>query len=269
MAIWEVDLRVDGAVTVAHAITFSQQKGFRPDDAFYSEIEIRRASFGLEATITARAENEELAAKAALFFFGRMLDALILEVDVSLRLTLSNLDSRIRDDINSRRRIEQLTFETAFNEALQLSRENPVFLRSLGWYRKGLSTSDPFDQFLAYWNSIAIVASKYFATCPDVDLERAKKGIINQIWPCFLAVWGSNNKWPLIPGNEKWIDDGNELRNLVAHGGASIDVKYVGELSGQLPLLRQVAHRFLTDWRKSTHFKPERKSEPDEQPYLV
>jgi hypothetical protein len=268
-SIWEVDLRIDGPVTVAKKVPLSEQKGFREDDPFFSEIKIDRSPFGLDATITARAENDDLAGKAALFFFGRMLDALTLDVDEPMNVILADMRASGREISRRRRRIEADSFVKAFQEALLFSREHPTFLRSLGWYRKGLNTADPFDQFIAFWNAIAVVASKYFAGVKGVDLKRARKGIVNQVWACLLAVWGPNEGWPLVGGNKRWVDEMNRVRNLVVHGVASVDVTQLAEVARYIPVLRQVSHAFLHDWRLSPHFQREHVADPDHQPYAV
>jgi len=51
-----------------------QQKGFRPENPFYGEIQITSIPSGLRATVTARALNEQFAFEAVVFFLGRMLD---------------------------------------------------------------------------------------------------------------------------------------------------------------------------------------------------
>ena len=55
MPIWEVVLYVDGPVTVRRRVITTQQKGFRVDDPFYSDIEITGLPSGLKGTVTARA----------------------------------------------------------------------------------------------------------------------------------------------------------------------------------------------------------------------
>src|SRR5690242_18143101 len=47
--IWEVVLYVDGPVTVHQRVLTTQQKGFRVDDPFYSDIEIMGLPSGLKA----------------------------------------------------------------------------------------------------------------------------------------------------------------------------------------------------------------------------
>ena len=60
IAIWEVTLYVDGPVTVRRRVLTTQQKGFRVDDPFYSDIEIQSVPSGLRATLTARAPDQSI-----------------------------------------------------------------------------------------------------------------------------------------------------------------------------------------------------------------
>jgi hypothetical protein len=98
-----------------------------------------------------------------------------------LSLTERNVAREIRTREATRRRIEYFEVEKAFHEAHRHAVNNPPFLRGLGWYRKGLYTEDPFDKYLAFWNAIEIVASKYYRYIPGIDIDRAKKGAKNQI----------------------------------------------------------------------------------------
>jgi hypothetical protein len=247
---WEVPLYVDGPVTVNRRINMTRQKGFRQDDPFWSEIEIMPTSSGIRAKVTARAPNRKLAFDAAVFFYGRMLDVLSLEIDESMYLRLAerqdSSNGRSREDI--RRRIEVREIENAFEEVRHLAINSPSFLRGLGWYRKGNYTEDPFDKFLAFWNAIEIVASKYFRYIPTIDLSRAK-GSKGQIWECFKALWGPCENWPIIASDTQWIDESNATRVEIAHGTASVDISKVGEVSAGISRIRQVAHRFLRDSR--------------------
>lgn len=55
---------------------------------------------------------------------------------------------------------------------------------------------------------------------------------------------------PIIGGDRNWIDQHYEIRNDVAHGIESVNVEKVGLVADKTVALRQVAHRFLGDWRK-------------------
>jgi hypothetical protein len=209
---WEVDLYVEGPVALRHRFRTRQQKGFRPGNPFYSDIEISGIpSGGLRATVPARAPNKHLAREAAVFFFGRMLDALSFRMNCPLYLSLVESErlrnAHIREP--ERRIIEPREIEAAFREADELAGVEAPFLRGLGWYRKGLYTEDPFDRFLAFWIAIELVAAAYYQAefVPSIDQERAKNGSKNQIWACFKAVWGPCQQWPNIAGEDKWIDE--------------------------------------------------------------
>lgn len=251
-AIWEVTLFVDGPVTLRGRYSTSQQKGFRPDDPFYSDITINSIPSGLRAEVTARAPDERLAYEAAVFFFGRMLDVLAVRIDQPLYLSLAErrVDTNPRGRHDVRRRLQVDEIEHAFHEAHLLATSSPPFLRSLGWYRKGLYTEDPFDQFLAFWNSIEVVASKYYKYVPSIDHERAKGRSKSQVWECFKALWGACEEWPLIGGDSNWIDDNYEIRKDVAHGAKSVDITKVAAVASRTPTIRRVAHGFLTGWRE-------------------
>jgi hypothetical protein len=259
---WEVDLYVEGPVTLRSSISTRPRKGFRAENPFYSDVEIMAIPSGLKATVTARAPVERLALEAAVFFFGRMLDVLAFTLDRPLYLSLTERgrtrERHVQQDV--RRIIEPREVEDAFKEAdlLATSRPsvqggattNPSFLRSLGWYRKGLYTDDPFDKFLAFWNAIEIVAARYYRHISSIDQERARKGCKNQIWECFQALWGPCEQWPTIPGYDRWIDESYDVRKDVAHGAGSVDVDKVASVASRLDVIREVAHRFLQDWRQ-------------------
>lgn len=249
---WEVDLFVDGPVTLSRRHRTTQQKGFRPENPFYSDVEVTGIpSGGLRATVTARALSERLAFDAAVVFFGRMLDALAFEVDLPLFLSLTEQgprNSRVRH--HSRRIIGSRQIDNAFRVADDLGMTEPAFLRSLGWYRKGLYTEDPLDKFLAFWNSIEIVAAGYYKTVEAIDQERAEQGSKNQIWGCFIALWGTCERWPNIPGDDRWIDENYEIRTKIAHGISPVGIEIVTLVVNRLDVIQRVAHRFLRDWRE-------------------
>jgi hypothetical protein len=146
---------------------------------------------------------------------------------------------------NVKRIIEKIEWLKGFKEARLLNKFEPTFLRALGWYRKGLHTEDPYDKFLAYWNAIEITASKYHPRT-----ERTKNGTKNQIWECFNTLWGDLSDWPIISGNQNWIDANNDIRRKIAHGVAPITVDSIEEIIEKLEKLEQVSYRFLSGWRE-------------------
>lgn len=242
---WEVDLFIDSPITVKNFIRLNEPKSFQLQDVFYSDIALRSAGFGIEATVTAFATIGYLARKAAVFFFGQMLDALAIEINLPMQLNLHERRFNRRNETHPERRIvEEEEWRSAFREARLLALSQPTFLRALGWYRKGLSTEDTFDRFLAFWNSIEIVAGKYHP-----DTERAKNGSKSQMWECFKVLWGECDQWPVITGDESWIDKNYDIRKNIAHGIASIDVRSVEEVIEKLDAIEQVSRKFLIEWR--------------------
>jgi hypothetical protein len=167
-----------------------------------------------------------------------------------MRLSLTERTRNPRQRHDVRRVIETDEVEHAFGEAYSLARHSPSFLRSLGWYRKGLTTEDPLDRFLAFWNAIEIVASKYFHYVLSIDQERAKKGSKNQVWACFEALWGPCGDWPVITGQDNWIDESYAVRLDVAHGMTFINIHKVGEVAERLPMIEDICYQFLNGWRE-------------------
>lgn len=241
---WEVALSVVGPIKTRETHKLKPFKAFRYDDPFYSDIEIRTSKTGVNASVTVFASTNDLAHKAALIFFGQMLDTLALEIKQPLFLSLTQTSPDLLKQFKIRRVVERDEWITAFKESRTLNEYEPTFLRSLGWYRKGLYTEDPFDKFLAFWNSIEITASKY-----HTQDERTKKGSKNQIRQCFETLWGSCKDWPIIGENEEWIDSNYVLRKDIAHGLKSITVSSVETILAKLKELEEVAHIFLKDWK--------------------
>lgn len=243
---WEVALSVVGPIKIRGTHQLQIFKAFRHNDPFYSDIEIRISDTGVNASVTVFASTNDLAHKAALIFFGQMLDTLALEIKQPLFLSLTQTRPDLLKKFKIRRVVERDEWITAFKESRALNENEPTFLRSLGWYRKGLYTEDPFDKFLAFWNSIEITASKYHS-----HDERTKKGSKNRIRQCFETLWGNCKNWPIIGGKEKWIDSNYELRKNIAHGLKSITVNSVETILAKLKELEEVAHIFLKDWGKN------------------
>lgn len=252
LSTWSVNLHVTGPFTIQHQIQMRQQKGHDPVAPFYSDITINPSMSGFRATVTARAQDEQLAYQAAVFFFGRMLDVLTLELFLPIHLNLTERAHRSEEHA-VRRIIQKEELEEAFREARRLGEKYPTYLRTLGWFRKGLYTYDPFDRFLAFWNSVEQTAARYYKKVDGINLEQAKQGSKKQIYGCFMAVWGDDdNRWEIIPGDDKWkwIVDRCAIRNNIAHGTKDVTIDNVKDVVNELPTLQNVAHRFLIDWRK-------------------
>lgn len=244
---WQVDLFVNGPITITRPIRLNEPKGFRIKDPFYSNIELRSlGNAGIRATVTAFASDNTLAREAALHFFSQTLDALALRIRLPLDLSSLEENSRNLNRYQERRIVERNEWLEAFREARRLAYSEPTFLRAMGWYRKGLVAEDPFDKFLAIWNSLEIVAGKYH---PKTD--RAKNGSKSQLWECLKLIWGEDvDSWPVITGDRDWIDQNYEIRIDIVHGVAAVTIETVERVSEKIETVEDVAYRFLTDWRR-------------------
>lgn len=171
-----------------------------------------------------------------------MLD--VLSIRTNLPLTITNtIGFKVVDDEKVIAIIEEDEFRYCFELARQLNIQESKLLRAFSWYRKGLYTDDSFDKFLSLWNSICVIADGY---CNDT--LRTRQGIINKIWDCFLTIWGDCENWEHIGGRDRWIQENNEIRNKIAHGGVTVDINYVENVINQLDLLQNVSYSFLVQW---------------------
>lgn len=241
---WIVQLFVNGPIAVDEPVRFQHPKGFNRRRKFYSDIKINTTSSGLRMSVTAYAGESDLARKAALVFVGAMLDVMAADLKLPLRLSLYDAKLVDRAEFSVKRVVNEMNFKRAFQQARKLSDNETTFLRALSWYRKGLITEDPFDRFLAFWISIEIVAGKYHPNVPE-----AKKGSKSQIWECFKNLWGDCSNWPLIAGQDKWIDEIYELRQNIAHGTAPVDVDEVERVLMKTDTILNIAHLFLNNFK--------------------
>lgn len=242
MRIFNVDLVVNGPVTVSRAINFDTDKELDLGNIFRSNISIRNHPKGLNISSSVYAANKDRAYKIALLFIGKMLDVLSIKTNLALNIS-SNEYKQLESKNNVRAVIEEDEFRFCFELARQLNLNENKILRAFSWYRKGLCTDDPFDKFLSLWNSICVIADGY---C--IDNERTKHGIVNKIWDCFITIWGECPNWEFINGDDQWVNDNNIIRNNLAHGGVSVDIQYVENVINQLDTVQNVAYKFLNKW---------------------
>lgn len=242
---WIVPFLVYGPVTLRQRVRVQELKGFNSDGPFYSDIAMEPLPMGgFRASVSAFAKSETLARQAAALFYGCMLDVLCLRINRPLLLSQSGIRPEHMRGLSVQRVIRHDEFTLAFRDASHVALESPTFLRALGWYRKGLCTEDPFDSFFALWNAVEIVGSKY---CP-VDNERTRKGTKNQIYECFLTLWGSPDNWPIPDRTAEWISAQHDLRSDIAHGTAPVNVAFVESVLPRIAELGVVAHSFLCGW---------------------
>mgnify|MGYP005864119521 CR=1 FL=1 len=242
MRIYDVELLVSGQVTIRRPINFNMDKELDFGNVFRSDISIRKHTQGFLISSTVYTADQDRAYKVALLFVGKMLDILSIKTKTAVNVSLN--EYRQLSDRNAVRTvIEEDEFRFCFDLARQLNLNENKLLRAFSWFRKGLYTEDPFDKFLAFWNSISVVADGY---CNDN--ERTRQGIINKIWDCFVTLWGNCENWEYINGNDRWINDNNDIRNKIAHGGVTVDIQYVENVISQLTTVQDVAYKFLTQW---------------------
>lgn len=242
MRIYNVELLVSGRVTIRRQINFNTDKELDFGNVFQSDISIKKHQQGFVISSTVYTADQDRAYKVALLFIGKMLDILSLKTKSTLNVSFN--EYRQTSDRNIVRAvIDEDEFRFCFDLARQLNLNENKLLRAFSWYRKGLYTEDPFDKFLAFWNSISVVADGY---CNDND--RTRQGIINKIWDCFVTLWGDCANWEYINGNDRWVNDNNEIRNKIAHGGVTVDIQYVENVINQLETVQNVAYKFLTQW---------------------
>lgn len=244
---WNVDLNVYGPITINRVINFRQRKELNYPDRLYSNIEIHKnGRHGVKITATAFSNELIYAKKAALYFVGQAIDTL--SFSVNLPIYLSYTENRISapkaEEV--RRIIKDEEWIQSFKDARLYNLTEPTFLRALGWYRKGLCSDDPFDKFLAFWNSIETITSKYNpnkGNCND-------RGSKCHMWECFKSVWGEVQDWKVIPNQKSWIDQNYDTRKEIAHGIASIDIEVIEQIIPKIEVINEVAFEFIKDWKE-------------------
>ena len=101
-----------------------------------------------------------------------MIDVLTFNINESMQIDLTNNIIIPRFEGRVKLILEPQDFIDAFKEARLLSLTEEIFLKALSWYRKGKYTQDPFDKFLAFWNSIETVAGYYNPNKERMQKER-------------------------------------------------------------------------------------------------
>jgi hypothetical protein len=243
MRTWEVTLLVKGAIKVERQIKFGTEKELQLGNIFRSDITIGNFKNGIKITSTVYTENINNAYKIASLFIGKMLDVLTIRLDIPL-IAEEDLGITITDE----NRVKAIIGKREFKECFELSRDlnlnETAYLRALSWFRKGLNSNDPFDKFLAFWNAISVVSGKY-----HTRNNRTAGGIINQIWDCFITLWGDDcNNWNIIDGDNRWINNRNDIRNNIAHGVIPVEVNYVEDVISKIDDVQKIANTFIKEW---------------------
>ncbi len=236
---WDVKLEVVGPVKVNQTVNMRQEKGFDSEDQFYSDVQIKSNRYGLTANVTAYAPTSEIAYKAALHFFGNMIDVLSFKIDAPLNLYHINSKSMGLGEYSVKRILDRNIIDESFQTAREYSinETKSAALRAMGWYRKGHISNDPIDRFLAFWNVIEILGVKF-----HTPTERTSSGAINQIFQCFLDYIGEETSWGLV---DRWINNMHQLRSQLAHGGITIDIHTIEDVAEKNEVLQKQANLLL------------------------
>lgn len=247
---WEVTLYIEAPVAlVATSSERPQLKGQTDGIPYYSRVKMKRTSFGFQIDLTSRAKDQQLAHQFALYFVGSMLDVLCLQTGIPFFVSLTE-HHRIAKRFGkypARLILEEGRLFEAFNEADRINREQPALSRALSWHRKGWYTEDPFDRFLALWNSIEVIGTKYHR-----KNERTRRGSKNQICDVIEQVWGSpeDKRFPISMRWNDWVDMLYDKRVDIAHGVTPVNVQEVQQVLGLLPGLQSVSSQLLHGiWR--------------------
>lgn len=243
MRIWEVTLSVIGAIKINGSANFDTVKELHLGNVFRSNVSISNVKQGIQIKSTVYTGNQDRAYKVALLFIGKMLDVLTIKLNTPLVV----VQNHIKHNLGANE-VKAVVSNQEFREAFELSRDlnlnEPAYLKGINWFRKGLYTNDPFDKFLAFWNAISVVAGKYHN-----KNERTQRGAINQIWDCFVTLWGDDcNSWEIIQGDDRWINNNNGIRDNIAHGGFPVEIEYVEDVISKLEDVQKVAKKFLVEW---------------------
>ncbi|QAS52322.1 methylamine utilization protein MauJ [Halobacillus litoralis] len=233
--VWEIDFDVIGPITIKDEINIRQEKGF-DQHQFYSDIKLKKSTYGIRATITAYADNINIAETVAYVYFGRMRDVLSLENEVPIQLYKHEESFNNKRNFVSRRLLNKSDIVTAFKMAREFEVEQPKLLRSIGWYSKGKMPQNTFDKFLAFWNVIEILGKEF-----HTETDRTN-GTKNKIYQCFLDYFGDMDEWDLP---NRWIDDMYEKRNQIVHGGEDPTIEAINVISELVPLLDQTSKKLI------------------------
>lgn len=238
---WEVELAISGAITLERSsLVLEVLKGELAP--FTTTATLSKNSQGIRCILVARSYDEINANDAAVYFVGQALDVLSLHLNTPLYLNLFRPEFR---NITShvKRRIPELEWLDAFRLGREYSLDRHYFSRAISWYRKGLVSDDPIDSLIAFWSALEAIGSKYFR-----DSERTRHGIINKVCDCFDQIWGSSDRWQVIPNDSDVVNQFHNYRNGLSHGFIRVDVETIRDIAQYLPRYQSLVHKFLLDW---------------------
>lgn len=223
--IWEVDFKVSGNVTLSrNNIEIIQEKGFSIDQ-FYSTIRFKRDPQGIQVCLTAYAENQNDAYIVANVYLERAINLLSVLIDLPLKVETEN-KKNVSTGRLVRRQLTQDDLQMAFRLSRQFEQDNPKVLRALSWYCKGNNSFNVLDRFTSYWTCIEILSAEY-----HTPTDRTRLGMKNQIYQCYIDYLDESY---VID----WLDNANELRNNILHGGVEITYDKIIEISNDSNIIK-------------------------------
>ena len=242
MAEWAVKLAVSGPISVKTTISMSVEKGF--NNPFLTTVKVRPAKHGVKVELIARADNQSEANDAAVFFVGQMIDHLSFQLNLPLSVSLHGEHFQNGLSSNVHRIVTRDEFIEAFVTSRNYGENRRVLMRALGWYRKGISSEDPIDKFIAFWGAL-----EGFGSESHRRNENTARGSINQICDCFYQVWGDVSQWKVIPNEANKINAFGQIRNGIAHGFMAVTIETIREINRELPIIQELSYQFLHDWQ--------------------
>ena len=152
------------------------------------------------------------------------------------------------------------------NKAAILEKVSVPMLEKYCWlednlYKCNVSTNTEYQRKFSHYYRMRFVSPKYreafFALFeeikenPDIEIigthyhaptDRAKSGAINQIYQCFLELWGDESNWKLPC---RWINDMHDKRSKIAHGVDETTVEALNNTAVLIPKVSNVARNVI------------------------
>ncbi|MFH1001139.1 MAG: methylamine utilization protein MauJ [Bacteroidota bacterium] len=245
---WIVTIYASGPIVAENRFNFTKRKDINTAHALYSNIKVMNAhGGGLIIELNVYAKNHNLAEKAAFTFLGYAFDVLSFKLNLPIELSVFDRRQSQRDQFPIRREITIKEFSDSFDESRLLRLTEPFFLNAHSWFRKGLISENPIDKYLAFWNSIEILAANY-----HIKSEKTKKGIKNQVWSIFHELFGETENWKtVILDYDNWINKTYFLRKEIAHGSGDIgETEFIESILDSTEELQIISMALLRKWRK-------------------
>lgn len=235
MEYWEVDFSVFAPVTFEQHISFKAEKG-TVLSSFYSKIDLSRKPFGFNATVIARASNKYEAKIAARVFFESMLNILSFEINEPMAIYEDNIKLKT-PNYSERMIINQQDFENAFIKARLFENEDKSITNALSWYSKAVNSNNVIDEFLYLYNVLEILGKKFAA----INEHTSGDGTKNKIFQVFMDYKLEEYRGEM----PNWINEMNDIRNLIAHGFSDINYDRIVSINKKLPILKEKARDIL------------------------